>query len=62
MPALLAATVAAMVFGVLLDRIVYAPIQRHEGSFFTVFIAAFGIAIVVQNLIGIGLRPQFRDA
>lgn len=44
--------IAAATFGVLLDRLVYAPIQRHEGSFFTVFVAAFGIGIVVQNLIG----------
>lgn len=57
--ALLVATVAAMLFGVLLDRIVYAPIRRHEGSFFTLFIASFGIAIVVQNLIGIGFGRSF---
>jgi branched-chain amino acid transport system permease protein len=52
----LAATVvaaaAAVLFGVAMDRFVYAPIQRHEGSFFTVFVASFGVAIVVQNLIG----------
>ncbi|ODV06229.1 MAG: ABC transporter permease [Rubrivivax sp. SCN 70-15] len=51
--ALLAAAAAAMGFGVLLDRAVYAPIRRHEGSFFTLFIASLGSAIVVQNLIGI---------
>jgi branched-chain amino acid transport system permease protein len=43
---------SAVVFGVLLDRFMYAPIQRHEGSFFTVFVASFGIGIVVQNLLG----------
>jgi branched-chain amino acid transport system permease protein len=32
---------------------VYAIIQRHEGSFFTVFVASFGAAIVVQNVISI---------
>ena len=51
--ALLGAAAAASGFGVLLDRAVYAPIRRHEGSFFTLFIASLGSAIVVQNLIGI---------
>lgn len=44
---------AAAVFGVLVDRYVYATIQRHEGAFFTLFVASFGIAIVTQNLITI---------
>ncbi len=48
----LAAALAAVCFGVLLDRLVYAPIKRHEGSFFTVFVASFGAAIVVQNVVG----------
>ena len=51
--AVLVAAVAAGIFGVLLDRWVYAVIQRHEGSFFTVFVASFGAAIVVQNVISI---------
>ncbi|WP_353152297.1 branched-chain amino acid ABC transporter permease [Pollutimonas bauzanensis] len=50
--AVLAATLAAVIFGVCLDRYVYAPIQRHEGSFFTVFVASLGAGIIVQNLIG----------
>jgi branched-chain amino acid transport system permease protein len=50
--ATLVAAAAAVLFGVAMDRFVYAPIQRHEGSFFTVFVASFGVAIVVQNLIG----------
>jgi branched-chain amino acid transport system permease protein len=50
--AVLAATVAAVAFGLMMERCVYRPIQRHEASFFTVFIAAFGAQIVVQNLIG----------
>jgi branched-chain amino acid transport system permease protein len=50
--AALAAAAAAMLLGVILDRLVYAPIQRHEGSFFTVFAASFGVVIVVQNLVG----------
>ena len=41
-----------MAFGVAMERYVYRPIQRHEGSFFTVFVAAFGVGIVVQNVIG----------
>ena len=51
--AVLFSAVAAGIFGVLLDRWVYAVIQRHEGSFFTVFVASFGAAIVVQNVISI---------
>lgn len=47
------AAFAAMAFGVVMDRLIYAPIQRHEGSFFTVFVASFGIGIALQNLIGI---------
>jgi branched-subunit amino acid ABC-type transport system permease component len=35
-----------------MERCVYRPIQRHEGAFFTVFIAAFGMQIIVQNLVG----------
>jgi branched-chain amino acid transport system permease protein len=46
------AVLAAMAFGVAMERLVYRPIQRHEGSFFTVFVAAFGVSIVVQNLVG----------
>ncbi len=43
---------SAVIFGILLDKFVYAPIQRHEGSFFTIFVGSFGVGIVVQNLIG----------
>ena len=49
----LASAVCAGAFGVALDRWVYAVIERHEGSFFTVFAASFGAAIVVQNVISI---------
>jgi branched-subunit amino acid ABC-type transport system permease component len=52
LPALLLATAAVIAFGVAMERFIYRPIQRHEGAFFTVFIAAFGMQIVVQNLIG----------
>ncbi|MGE5513408.1 MAG: branched-chain amino acid ABC transporter permease [Bacteroidota bacterium] len=50
--AALLAAAAAVVFGLMIERLVYRPIQRHEASFFTVFIAAFGVQIIVQNLIG----------
>lgn len=49
----LVAVAAATLFGMAMERFVYRPIQRHEGSFFTVFVAAFGVGIVVQNLIGL---------
>jgi branched-chain amino acid transport system permease protein len=48
----LAAVAVATLFGMAMERFVYRPIQRHEGSFFTVFVAAFGVGIVVQNLVG----------
>ena len=47
-----AGVAVAMLFGLGMERFVYRPIQRHEGSFFTVFVAAFGVAVVVQNLVG----------
>lgn len=50
--AVVAATAGAVLFGVVMDRYVYAPIQRHEGSFFTVFVASLGAGIIIQNLIG----------
>ena len=51
--AVVCSAIAAGIFGVLLDRWVYAIIQRHEGSFFTVFVASFGAAIIVQNVVSI---------
>lgn len=57
--ALLASGVAAVAFGLLLDRYVYAPIRKHEGSLFTVFVASFGAAVVVQNLIGMVFGRSF---
>ena len=49
---LVLATLVVVAFGLFMERFIYRPIQRHEGAFFTVFIAAFGMQIVVQNLIG----------
>ena len=53
------ASAAAVVFGVALDRFVYRPIQRDEGSFFTVFVASFGIGVVAENLIIIFFGASF---
>ncbi|WP_102224166.1 branched-chain amino acid ABC transporter permease [Acidimangrovimonas sediminis] len=58
-PGIVLAALAAMAFGVAMDRLVYAPIQRHEGSFFTVFVASFGIGIVVENVVGMVFGRSF---
>lgn len=46
------AIAVVVAFGLFMERCIYRPIQRHEGAFFTVFIAAFGMQIIVQNLVG----------
>lgn len=51
-PGALVAAGGAVAFGLILNRLVYVPIQRDEGSFFTVFVASFGVGIAVQNLVG----------
>lgn len=48
----IATVLAAALFGICVERCIYRPIQRHEASFFTVFIASFGIALIIQNLVG----------
>ena len=58
----LAAIAVAVLFGVAMERLVYRPIQRHEGGFFTVFVAAFGVSIVVQNLVGMWVGRGFAVA
>jgi branched-chain amino acid transport system permease protein len=50
--ALIVSALVTVAFGVLLDRLVYTPIKRHENSFFTLFAGAFGVGIIVQNMIG----------
>jgi len=45
------AAAVAVAFGMLLDRWVYAVIQRNEGAFFTLFVASFGAALVIQNVV-----------
>lgn len=49
---LVLAVAVVVIFGLLMERFIYRPIQRHEGAFFTVFIAAFGTQIIVQNGVG----------
>lgn len=53
------ALVVAIAFGLLLEAAVYRPIQRHHGAFFTVFVAAFGVVIVVQSLIELSFGRAF---
>jgi branched-chain amino acid transport system permease protein len=53
------AALAGVTFGLLLDRWMYRPIQRDEGSFFTVFVASFGIAVVAENVIVILFGASF---
>lgn len=57
--AAVASACAAVIFGVALDRFVYRPIQRDEGSFFTVFVASFGIGVVAENLVIIFFGASF---
>lgn len=49
--ATLIALLLAILFGIFMAIFIYRPIQRSEGSFFTVFVAAFGVSIAVQSLI-----------
>lgn len=51
--ATIAAVSVAVAVGLLVNFLIYVPIQRHEGSYFTIFVASFGVVIVVQNAIAI---------
>lgn len=51
--ALLVAIVVAVAFGLLVERLVYRSIQKHRGGFFTVFVASFGILVMVQSFVEI---------
>jgi branched-chain amino acid transport system permease protein len=57
--ATIASVCSAAIFGICIEKFVYRPIQRHEASFFTVFIASFGVAIVVQNAVSIPFGRGF---
>lgn len=49
--AILGALAVAVAFGVIVERLVYMPIKRSDGSFFTVFVASFGLTIIVQSFV-----------
>jgi branched-chain amino acid transport system permease protein len=57
--ALAIATVVAVAFGLLLEHFVYRPIQKHRGGFFTVFVASFGVLIIVQSFVEIAFGRGF---
>ena len=57
--AALLAAVVAVAFGVGMERWVYRPIQRHEASFFTVFVASFGVTIIAQSVIEVSFGRGF---
>lgn len=43
----------ALAFGYIVNQLVYVPIQKTRNSFFTLFVASFGMLIITQNLISI---------
>lgn len=51
--AVLAAVVAAGLSGLLIDRLVYQPLERRGAVRTTVFIASLGLLIVVENVLAI---------
>jgi branched-chain amino acid transport system permease protein len=55
----LVALAMAVTFGLLMDVLVYRPIQKHEGSFFTVFVTSFGAGIAMQSLIQFSFGAGF---
>ncbi len=57
--ACLAALAVAVAFGLFMDTCVYRPIQRHEGSVFTVFVAGFGVVVAVQSLLELTFGRSF---
>lgn len=59
--ACLVSLAVAVLFGLFMERCVYRVIQRGEGSFFTVFVASFGIAIAVQSLISFLFGAGFQS-
>ncbi|WP_011578919.1 MULTISPECIES: ABC transporter permease subunit [Chelativorans] len=55
----LAAIVLSAGFGALVQLLVYRPVQRDAGSFFTVFVASFGVGVVVENLLAMMFGSGF---
>lgn len=58
-PSLLLSMAMAAAFGCLIQIFVYQPVQRDAGSFFTVFVASFGAAVVIENLIAMTFGSGF---
>lgn len=56
---ILIASLSTVLFGIFMDRWIYAPIQRHEGAFFTIFVASLGVSIVVENILGVTFGRSF---
>lgn len=59
--ACLVSLAVAVLFGAFMERWVYRPIQRDEGSFFTVFVASFGVGIAVQSVIAFSFGSGFQS-
>jgi branched-chain amino acid transport system permease protein len=57
--AMLGNACASIAFGLFVERFIYTPIKRHEGSLFTIFVASFGVAIVVENVLGMVFGRTF---
>lgn len=57
--AVLVAMVLAAGFGALIQLLVYQPVQRDAGSFFTVFVASFGVSVVVENVLAMMFGSGF---
>jgi len=55
----LIALAVAVAFGLFTDIAIYRPIQRHSASFFTVFVAAFGVVIFIQSALEITFGRSF---
>ena len=51
--ALVVSLLAAAAFGWGLNKFIYRPIQRSRESFFTLFVASFGVLIIVTNVAAI---------
>jgi branched-subunit amino acid ABC-type transport system permease component len=45
------AAVVAVVFGMIVDTGIYQPMRKVSRSFFSMFVASFGVVIVVSNIV-----------
>jgi branched-chain amino acid transport system permease protein len=54
-PALIVGVVAATCLGVLIDRLIYAPLERRGGGKVGIFLSSLGVLYVVSNLLVIWL-------